>query len=354
MSQDRPKVTIRDVAREANVGVGTVSRVLSRSANVGAETRQHILAVIERLAYEPNRAARNLARGRTDTLGVLLPSFTRHYFLDILRGVQTAASEGDYSLTVFAADRPDQVKGYLSSALKQRVDGLVVISVDPALVGNDGAEMPVPVVGIDTQVEGATSILPDHAAGMYLAARHLIGHGHKRLALIDRPQDPVSGNQIAARRAGFVSACHDGGLPDSQLSLEIHDYTVEAGHKAARRLLALDEPPTAFACASDMQAIGVLRAVAESGRTIGRDVGVMGYHNVDLAEYACLTSIHLSAFEMGRQAVGRLLEGLASGFDERAAVQVMPSLIVRASCGCAEESRLFGWPGFFPGASAGA
>jgi DNA-binding LacI/PurR family transcriptional regulator len=354
MSSDQPKVTIRDVAREANVGVGTVSRVLSGSANVGAETRQHIQAVIERLAYKPNRAARNLARGRTDTLGVLLPSFTRHYFLEVLRGVQTAASEGDYSLTVFAADRPEQVKGYLSSALKQRVDGLVVISVDPALVANDGAEMPVPVVGVDTQIEGATSILPDHAAGMYLAARHLIGHGHKRLALIDRPQDPVSGNQIASRRAGFVSACRDAGLAESQLSLETHDYSAEGGYKAARRLLALDEEPTAFACASDMQAIGALRAVAESGRTIGHDVAVIGYHNVDLAEYACLTSIHLSAFEMGQQAVGRLLEGLTTGFDVPGTVQVMPSLTVRASCGCAEESRLFGWPGFFPGASAGA
>lgn len=351
---EREKVTIRDVARQANVGIGTVSRVLSGSRNVNDQTRKHVEQIIERLGYTPNRAARNLVKGRTKTIGVLVPSFTRHYFLEILRGVQTAASDDDYSLVVLTIERPEQVAAQLvAHGLRQRFDGLIVISVDADLVQANPLP-PVPLVGVDTFIEGASSIAADHTTAMYLSARHLISHGHRRLALIDRPQDPVAGNSIAARREGFLAACREGGLQPLDLVIETQGYSADAGYAAATRLLALPDPPTAFSCGSDVQGIGVLRAVAEAGHVIGSDVAVVGYHDVDLAEYACLTSVQLSGFEIGRQAVAQLLRELDAELDRPERHTVAPTLTVRASCGCTEESRLFGWPGFFAPADQSA
>jgi LacI family transcriptional regulator len=157
----------------------------------------------------------------------------------------------------------------------------------------------------------------------------------------------VSENVIDARREGFLAACREAELPARDLFLETQPYSADAGYATATRLLGLPEAPTGFACASDVQAIGVLRAVAEAGHVIGRGIAVNGYHDVDLAEYACLTSVHLSGYEIGRQAVAQLLRELDQDLEVPEHHSVAPTLTVRASCGCTEESRLFGWPGFF-------
>jgi LacI family transcriptional regulator len=349
-SQTR-NVTIREVAREAGVGVGTVSRVLSGSSKVGDATRANVMKVIERLGYRPSRIARSLAKGTTGAIGVVIPFFTQHYFLEILRGIQTKASESDYSLVVHNMESPEQLKSLLAAdVLRERVDGLIVVAIDPADIEGVPSLASLPMVCVDTELRGATAILPDHAAGTYLSTKHLIGHGHKRLALIDRPQYPVSNTTIALRRLGFLRACREAGLGDDDQVLETAAYSPEGGYSSANAMLETPEPPTGFICASDVQAIGVMRAVAEAGRSLGTEAAVIGYHDVDLAQYACATSVHLPAFEMGSQALESLTKAIA-GSSEGAPERIVfhPSLTVRASCGCAGESRLFGWPGFYTG-----
>lgn len=336
-SRKRGRVTIRDVAREAAVGIGTVSRVLNDDPRVSPGTRRRVLAVIRRLRFRPSTAARGLVKGSTQTLGVLVPFLTKHYFLEILRGIEQAVSGSDYSLIVYNVERPEQASTHLNFLSRiRRVDGLIIISLSGRAVETGCRRLArrYPVVAIDTNLAGAINLLPDHELGMYLAVKHLIGLGHERIALVDRPQDPVSGTVTEARREGYRRAFREAGLSLRNSRVVIADYSLEGGYQAARRLLAARRPPTAVACASDLQATGALRAVEEAGLRVGADITVTGYHDVELAQYVGLTSVRIPAFEMGAQACRLLLETL-HGSQERHVpiVSFQPELVVRRTCG---------------------
>jgi LacI family transcriptional regulator len=338
MPQRNP--TIRDVAREASVGLATVSRVLSESSHVSPETRQRVLEAVERLGFRPSHMAQGLARGRTQTLGVLVPFFTKHYFLEILRGIERSASTCDYSLTIYNVERREQALAHLDSLGKtRRVDGLIVIALSHELVAEAYAEMPaIPVIGVDTRIEGAASLLPDHEKGMYLAVRHLARLGHQRIALIDRQQDPVSGAVSQDRQRGYVKACQEAGLSVPDSCQVVTEYSQKGGHNAARRLLARRLPPTAIACASDLQAIGALRAVQERGLRVGDDVSITGYHDVELAQYVGLTTVRIPTSDMATAAVRLLLEMVTGHPRRRDVVRFPPRLVVRQSSGAAHPN----------------
>jgi DNA-binding LacI/PurR family transcriptional regulator len=327
----RSRATIREVALQARVGVGTVSRVLNDSRHVSPETRRHVLEAIERLSFRPDRTARGLVKGRTQTIGVLVPFFTKHYYLEILRGAEQASSRADHSLIVYDVERVEQAREHLDFlARNRRVDGLIVIALDGSLITEAFDSMPpFPLVGVDTRIEGSTNLIPDHETGMYLAVRHLARLGHKRIVLIDQPQDPVSGAIDRSREDGYRRACREAGFPASHLKTVIEDYSREGGYRAARSLLTLVRRPTAFACASDIQATGVLQAVREQGLRVPADVAVTGYHDVELAQHVGLTTVRMPAFEMGRASVDVLLETLAAGRPGQPPALSRPELVVR-------------------------
>src|SRR3972149_3640801 len=156
------RTTIRDVAREAGVGIGTVSRVLNESRHVSAQTRRRVLDAIERLGFRPDRMARGLVKGATQTIGVLVPFFTKHYFLEILRGIEQSASASDYSLIVYNVERREQALAHLDFLAKtRRVDGLVVIALSGKLVSREYAgEAPFPLVWVDTEGPGTSKSPP--------------------------------------------------------------------------------------------------------------------------------------------------------------------------------------------------
>src|SRR3972149_214808 len=151
------RTTIRDVAREAGVGIGTVSRVLNESRHVSAQTRRRVLDAIERLGFRPDRMARGLVKGATQTIGVLVPFFTKHYFLEILRGIEQTISSSDASLIIYNVERRQQVLAHLRIlARTRRVDGLLVISLSGDLIGGVyQRSLPFPIVYIDSDVENS-------------------------------------------------------------------------------------------------------------------------------------------------------------------------------------------------------
>jgi LacI family transcriptional regulator len=332
-------VTIRDVAREANVALGTASRVFSGSPRVSPETRERVLAVAERLGYQPNPTARALARGRTNTLGVIVPFFfTRQNHIEIVRGVQAGIADYDYSLAIHSIERPEQARAQFRAFTRAgRVDGLLIVSLAASLIADDLEEVSLPMLCVDTVVPGLASLTPDHEMGAYLGTRHLIDvHKHKVIAFVDRPQDRVSHANSPERERGFRRAHEEAGLaPDAQVMV-LEEYTPDGGYRAARRLLDLQTPPSAFVCASDLQAIGVMRAARELGLRVGRDIAIVGYNDALIAEYLGLSTIHIPSFQIGRDAVSALL-AMAEG---RAAAPVVdhlvPRLVTRTSCGCGE------------------
>jgi DNA-binding LacI/PurR family transcriptional regulator len=325
--------TIRDVARAAGVGLGTASRVLTGAPGVSSEAQEKVEAAIRELGFEPSRAARALRGGRTHTIGVLIPFFTRHYFLEILRGIEAAASDRDYGLNIYNVEQPEHAFKHLQFlGRSHRVDALIVVALDgemlePALP-SDGQRLP--IVAVDTRIDQAPAIEVDYEAGMRTVVRYLVGRGHQRIALIDRPADPVSDSRTATRRSGYERALGEAGIEVNQGLMVVADYSADGGRYAAADLLQKHRP-TALVCSSDLQALGALQAVRDAGLSVPEDVAVTGFHDVEIAGYVGLTTVRVAARDMGRAAVEFALASLDRKTGQGARKVISASLVVRST-----------------------
>ncbi len=203
--------TIRDVARQAGVGLGTVSRVLNDSPHVSQATRQRVLAVIEKLNFSPNPVARRLSLGKSLTIGVVAPFFTRPAFVERLRGIEHACAPTQYDLAVYNVERPERGSALLRElAQHMRVDGLIVISLPPSqdeldLLKGSGVTTVLIDVG-DPPREEVSRVQIDDVAGGRQATEHLIQLGHRRIGFIgDRFKNPSSASSPAATASSATS-----------------------------------------------------------------------------------------------------------------------------------------------------
>ena len=324
-------VTMREVARQAGVSVATVSRVLNASGPVGDDTRRRILQTAGRLRYVPNGTARTLKATTTETVGVVLPDLYGDFYSELIRGVEGAArSARHHTLLASAHDGPGELVAALRT-LVGRVDGLVVMSPDVeggVLRANLPAGLPVVVLG--GAVDGHGSVTIDDAAGAEAMTRHLVGLGHRRVALVSGPP----GNADAqARRAGYDRALAEAGAHPA-LVLD-GDFTEASGYAAAQAFLALDPRPTALFCANDAMAIGALRALREAGLDVPGDVALAGFDDVPVARYVtpALTTVHVPIDAMGTHAVEAVLAAVNVPGAAPPVVTLPTRLVVRESCG---------------------
>ena len=308
-------VTITDVAAQAGVGAGTVSRVLNHSPKVSGRTRAKVLAAIELLDYQPNPVARALSRGRCETIGVVVPFFTHASAVVRLRGVVDALQGNDYDLVLFNVEAPAHRDAHFAMLSRRgRIDGLLVISMP--LAAEHVARLArnkLPVVLVDARVPGVTSVVIDDVAGGLLAARHLVRLGHERIAFIgDFPDSALGFTSSADREEGYRRALDESGLPivDELVRHGPHVRSVARG--LADELLSATPPPTAIFAASDVQALGVIDAARARGMRVPDDVSVVGFDDIELAAYAGLTTVRQPLFASGRQGAELLLEALAS------------------------------------------
>src|SRR5579864_1464805 len=172
-------VTIQDLAREAGVGVGTASRSLSGNPHVADDTRAHVLAVAQRLGFRPNRIARAFSRGRTQTLEVVVPLITQHFYVEVLRGIEQALSTTEYSLVIRSIERrADRDRVVRAAGVRGRVDGVLIVSLNPTrgLIGRV-TEAGMPLVLVDANHPRLASVGVDHVAAASMAVRHLLELG---------------------------------------------------------------------------------------------------------------------------------------------------------------------------------
>jgi DNA-binding LacI/PurR family transcriptional regulator len=327
--------TIRDVAQVAGVGIGTVSRVLSGHPNVSEATRQRVQAAIEQLDYRSSPVARALRRGRTGVIEVLVPLFTRYFYVEVLRGIAEAATNRGYTLMIRTIERPtDRDRAFAVCGAPGTADGVLLVSLAPPLAllrRLDAAG--IPLVQVDRMDAGRPSIGVDHAAAMGAAVRHLVGLGHRRIALIDRREDPFAPEEPGGRQAGYRHALAESGLPLNPAYDLVTEYTPEAGQAALAALLALPEPPTAVLAGSDGQALGVLEAARQAGRAVPADLSVAGYNDIDVAPYLGLTTVHVPMYDMGRAGSEMLLDLLDRPGAAPAPRCFPADLVVRATTG---------------------
>jgi len=340
MTSDR--ITIRQLARLSGVSIGTVSRALNGYADVNPETRERIIRLAQELDYTPAAAARSLVTQRSHVVGVFLetgeghPDLQHPFFHEVLVGVKNVIGAGGYDLLLFASERPGNGYGehsYLKRARHHNVEGVVLFGVDAdddevrRLVRSEMA-----CVGVDVELIGPKTeyVISDSASGIGSAMRHLHELGHRRIATITGMLDKKPGND---RLRAYRSELQALGLGFRDEYVAYGDFYVETGHRAMARLLELDEPPTAVVTASDLMALGAIRAVAEAGLSVPHDVSIVGFDDIQLAGHVHppLTTLRQDKAGLGAEA-GRALLALIDGeTDLPEAVTLPVELIVRGS-----------------------
>jgi DNA-binding LacI/PurR family transcriptional regulator len=326
--------TISDVARQAGVGVGTVSRVLNNSPRVSAVTRQKVLRAMEELDYVPNPFARRLSLGKALTLAVIAPFFTRPSSVERLRGVEAVIAETEYDLIVHNVETVSKRDVYFRQVPRPgRVDGLLIISLSPTdEYVKDWRRSGVPAVLVDARHPGLPRVVTDDVAGGYTATRHLIDLGHRRIAFLgDRYPNPFNFTSSYDRNTGYRKALEEAGIAAQPEYNVTGEHGRDVARELAQRLLSLPIPPTAIVAASDTQALGVLEAAQERGTPIPEVLSVIGYDDVEMAAYLHLTTVRQPLFESGWRATHLLLRIIENGQAEPSCDRLATQLVVRGT-----------------------
>ncbi|MGJ7903271.1 LacI family DNA-binding transcriptional regulator [Lysobacter sp. 1R34A] len=318
-------VTIKDVARAAQVSVATVSRTLNGHGNVAEEVRRRVLAVAQDLRYTPHAAARSLSSRRTHTLGVVLPDLHGEFFSELVRGVDQIAREHRLHLLVSSYHgRPEEQAAALR-AMRGRVDGLLVMSpyvaAQAPIVDELDAAMPIVLINTQSAVPGLLSLSVDNYGGAQAMVEHLVDCGHRRIAFIAGPEDNFDAHE---RLRGYRDALARR-LPDAQEWVLPGQFDEASGHRAGQALLAAPHRPDAVFAANDMMALGCLFSFVQAGLKVPDDIAVAGFDDIPLARYVhpTLTTMRVNIAELGARAARLLLTQLGT---EAAAQEQQPSM----------------------------
>jgi LacI family transcriptional regulator, galactose operon repressor len=330
----RKRVTRDDVAERAGVTPSTVSYVINNGPRpVSAAARERVLKAIADLGYQPSDVARSLRSRRSMTLGLVIPNTANPFYAEVARAVEEIGFERGY--TVFlchSSHLPEREQRYAEMLRAKHVDGAIFHPTTADLrpltfLSQAGIQ----VVVLERSVPGYHCFVADERHGGYLATRHLLDLGHRRIGCVVRTGDLTSST---ARVEGYRAALAEVGLPlDERLIVE-SDFGYAAGAAAARRLLALAPRPTALVTHNDIIAIGAIKAASDSGLRVPEDLSLAGYDDIAQASYSvpALTTIDYPKHRMGRAAAQLLLDLLAGRETLPPATIVLPvRLVVRGS-----------------------
>jgi LacI family transcriptional regulator len=328
--------TIRDVARRAGVAPITVSRVINNSGYVSERTRRRVEKAIAELNYVPNALAQGLRFNKTNVIALVLSDVTNPFWTTVARGTEDASSEENYSVILCNTDE-DVAKHdkYAQLLLRRQVDGFLLVPVSNSVdtihfIQQQGVSL----VILDRQLPGVSVdvVRADSEGGAYALTRYLTELGHRRIAILSGPENVSTSTQ---RVAGYKRALQDAHLKvDSEL-ISFGNFYQDSGYERTMRLLALPQRPTAIFAGNNFIAIGVMKALNESGLQIPEDMSVVGFDDLPpgLVVRPFLTVATQPAYEMGYRATKLLLERIANSGEPSCQEIVLPTqLVIRQSC----------------------
>lgn len=329
----RTQVTRKDVARYAGVSTAVVSYVVNGGPKkVAPATEAKVQDAIRLLGYRPNAAARALKLGSTETIGLVIPDNSNPFFSLLAHAVEDAAAELGYALVLTNSDgNLAKERRNIRNLAARQVDGVVLSSVlfEPDLADLESAEIPSVLLNHSGEAPGFNSVGVDLQASAKLAVRHLVEHGHTNIALA---MGTNTANAFDGREQGWLDALAEAGLAEGPIVRS--SFTREGGYTSGRRLMAAANRPTAIFASSDMQAVGILRAIHEAGLTVPGDIALTSFDGSAEAEYSWppLTTVEQPVRAMAEAAVGALV-GAARG--QAPEHRIFPTeLRIRQSCGC--------------------
>ncbi len=340
-------VTIYDLAREAGVGIGTVSRCLNNHPSVSPHTRAKVLEVAKRLSYTPHAYAQRLASKKTNTISTIIPYFTNYFFIQILEGVQDKAAELGFDLILYGVNNPAQAEYYLRRSLHSgHVDGVMFFSMKfPENYVAKFQQINLPLVLVDAYHEKFDSIRIKNREGAKVATQHLLDLGHRNIAMINASLDTQPTRE---RLEGYRAALEERGIPFSMDKVIIagtdkqDGFNREAGRASMKELIPRlrgTDPITAVFIASDVQALGALDVANEMGVRIPEDLAVVSFDDIEMASHAQLTTMRQPMYDMGVLALEKLLERTRNVSAPPTLTMFVPELIVRKTCGASSRPR---------------
>jgi DNA-binding LacI/PurR family transcriptional regulator len=341
----RRRLTIRDIARIANVSRSTVSLALNDSPRINPETKRRVLQIVEEMDYHPNAMARALVGGRTRVLSLLVPQidhvFSDFYFSETVSGVTDVVANLGYSLMLEVATESFISNGVVDRLFKERrIDGMLVVGT---LTTDDWLdilrEKKRPVCLINSEREGFSSVVADNRAGAGRVVDHLVELGHREIGYIKGLDITTAGLH---RDEGFQAALERHGIAYDEALVAYGNFSEESGYEAMRKLLERPRCPRAIFTTNDSMAIGALHAIQEKGLSVPADISLVGGDDIRLARYISprLSTIRQSMDLIGSLATeilfGRLgieSEDGSSPSDEPVQRVIDTELVVRESCG---------------------
>src|SRR5262245_14012622 len=340
MDESRAVVTIQDVAARAGVSAMTVSRVLNQPARVAPATRQRVEQAIRELGFVPNALARQLLRGRTHTIALLVSDISNPFFTQIARVVEDVAQRNGYIVIFGNSDESvEKERQYLHALQGRRIDGLLIAAASNAsrsmldLLTQRGT----PFVLIDRAIDGvvADTVIGDNIGGARVLTEHLIRLGHRRIALVGGSREVPTARD---RLRGYLAALREHDIEPQPALIVEDNYKRDGGERAARLLVALppEQRPTAIFAANNFIGVGVIEALREVQLGVPEDIAVVCFDDIELASalHPFLTVVAQPARTFGTIAMQFLLDRL-DGTETAAPRKVVlpPELIVRVSFG---------------------
>ena len=306
-------MNIREIAKRAKVSTATVSRTINRISTVDPRLAKRVWKVIEQSGYRPNIQARALVSGRSQILGLVVSDITNPFFPEIVQAFENIAVEHGYDiLLVSTVHDPKRMDISVRRMTERRVDGVAVMTFgmeDLLLEDRELRNVPLVFVDVGPKRPGVGNIKIDYLKGIRQAVQHLAALRHEQIAFISGPLELKSAK---ARRNAFEQAMSEIGLKIRKDGIVEGDHTLEGGIRATQSLLSLPNRPTAIVCSNDMTALGVMHKCHEEGLSIPRDLSLVGFDDINLAQFVLppLTTVRMSQTELARLAFNALLTEL--------------------------------------------
>lgn len=333
-------LTLEDIAEQAGVSRSTVSRVVNNQSNVSNKVRERVLNVIQTTNFHPNAAARTLASQRSWMIGLVLPLsvsffFTDPYYPNLTKGIAQACNQNNYTLSFFlVGNKEDEDKMYPRISRKGFLDGVLVQSGhhgDQQVIGTMiDLKIPMVVIGRPFRTDNVTYVDIDNINSSYNAVSHLVRLGRKRIATITGPNNSTVGID---RLEGYRKAISERNLSyDENLVVE-GDFTEAGGYYGMQKILSY-KPDAVFA-ASDVMAIGAMRAINEAKLRIPDDVAVIGFDDLPISSYSNiqLTTVRQPIVQSGILTVETLIDLIENGINQPRHIIMDTELIIRDTCG---------------------
>jgi LacI family transcriptional regulator, galactose operon repressor len=306
--------TIYDVAELSGLSISTVSRVLNSPDRVSGDARAKVLAAIDQLGFVPKAEARARALQSNHRIGVLTPFFTAPSFVQRLRGIDATIVNTNYELVIYTVESLNRLQGYLASLpITGNLDGLIIMSlpIDDEGVGRLTKYGPETVLIENSQPDFCSIEIDDYAGGK-MAAQYLVSKQHHCCAFIgdiDPPDYAI--RPVISRLIGFREGLAEAGITIPEEYIRSSPYDQEPTRQAVLDLLSLSQPPTAIFAAADIQAMVVLKVAQELGVKVPANLAVIGFDDLEMADYVGLTTIRQPLDDSGRIAAELLLSRLA-------------------------------------------